>query len=243
MKRNICILLVTIMCVAAFSPITALAATYELSGTDITVSVDDTSWYVFTRDNITNNPEMEELGISYDTMYNIFYDNNVYMDAVVYDEDGEYVELFVRKTAMDSFVANLSNYDNEEVLKFADALAKEKGIQTYSVYESQYKFAELEYYDDNFRYYICEYVTIVNKDCYVLTFQSTLPYTDWMRNEIKSIVDSVRFDVDTTLKEEKEEQSTSIWDGVAVKAVGGAVIGGITGGVIGLINKKKKNGN
>ena len=94
MKRTVSILLSVILCFSALLPITTYAETYNLGGTDMSISVDDTVWYVFTRDNIKNNSELEELGITYDTMHDILHNNEAYMDAILYYEDGEYVEFF-----------------------------------------------------------------------------------------------------------------------------------------------------
>ena len=203
----------------------------------MSISVDDTVWYVFTRDNIKNNSELEELGITYEAMYEILHNNEAYMDAILYYENGEYTELFVRKRALDTGIANLSNYKDSEVLELAKELAKKQGANTYSVYENQYKFAKLEYVDSNLGYYICEFVTCVNKDNYTFTFQSTSQFTDEEYTEIENIVDSVKFDIDTSIKEKK---SSSIAESVIEKTIGGAVIGGVVGAVIAITNKKKK---
>ena len=203
----------------------------------MSISVDDTVWYVFTRDNIKNNSELEELGITYEAMYEILHNNEAYMDAILYYENGEYTELFVRKRALDTGIANLSNYKDSEVLELAKELAKKQGANTYSVYENQYKFAKLEYVDSNFGYYICEFVTCVNKDNYTFTFQSTAQFTDEEYAEIENVVDSVKFDIDTSIKEKK---SSSIAESVIEKTIGGAVIGGVVGAVIAITNKKKK---
>jgi len=240
MKRTISVLLSVVLVAAALLPITAFAETYNLGDTDISISVDDTVWYVFTRDNIKNNSELEELGITYDTMYDILHDNEAYMDAVLYYEDGEYMEFFVRKRALDAGVANLSNYDDSEVLDLAKELAKKQGAETYSVYENQYKFAKLEYIDSNYGYYLCEYYTVVNQDNYTFTFQSTSQFTDWEYAEMETIIDSIKFDVDTSIKEEKK---TSKDESIVGKAIGGAVIGGAVGAGIAIIGKKKKKGS
>ena len=237
MKRTMRILLSIILCFSALLPIITYAETYNLGGTDMSISVDDTVWYVFTRDNIKNNSELEELGIAYDTMHDILHNNEAYMDAILYYEDGEYVEFFVRKRALDIGIANLSNYKDSEVLELAKELAKKQGANTYSVYENQYKFAKLEYVDSNLGYYICEFVTCVNKDNYTFTFQSTSQFTDEEYAEIENIVDSVKFDIDTSIKEKK---SSSIAESVIEKTIGGAVIGGVVGAVIAITNKKKK---
>lgn len=237
MKRTMRILLSIILCFSALLPIITYAETYNLGGTDMSISVDDTVWYVFTRDNIKNNSELEELGITYEAMYEILHNNEAYMDAILYYENGEYTELFVRKRALDTGIANLSNHKDSEVLELAKELAKKQGANTYSVYKNQYKFAKLEYVDSNLGYYICEFVTCVNKDNYTFTFQSTSQFTDEEYAEIENIVDSVKYDIDTSIKEKK---SSSIAERVIEKTIGGAVIGGVVGAVIAITNKKKK---
>lgn len=236
MKRSLCILMSVVLCFV-FLSVSASAETYDLSDTDLSIRLDDTVWYVFTRDNIENNPELEELGVSYDAMYDILYENEVYMDAVVYYEDGEYMELFVRKRSLDTGMANLTNYTDDQVLELAAGFAEKQGAETYSVYENQYKFAKLEYLDSKLNYYVCEYVTVINKDNYTFTFQSESEFTDWEYEEMKDIIDSIQFDIDTSMKEKNDG---GFLDHVIPSAIGGAVVGGVIGGVIGIVNKKKK---
>lgn len=202
MKQRKLILTTAICCLLMlFSIITVGAETCHLGDTDMSIHVDDSSWYVFTRDNIKNNSELDELDISYDSMYDILYNNEAYMYAILLYDDGEYVELFVRKRAIDSGMANLSNYSEKDALELAKGLAKRVNAEEYSVYENQYKFAKLEYVDSNLGYYMCEFFTVVNKDNYTFTFQSTSPFVDTEYEEIESIIDSIQFDVDTSLKE------------------------------------------
>lgn len=238
MKRRIGILTTIALVFMVLLPVSVHAATYSLSETDMSIDVDNSLWYVFTRDNIKDNSELKELGISYNTMYDILYTNEAYMDALLLYEDGGYVEFFVRKRPLDTGVVNLSNYEDKDVLDFAKALAKKQGAKTYSVYENQYKFAKLEYYDSNYNYYLCEFYTVVNKENYTFTFQKPSQYTDAEYAEIKKIVDSIRFDVDTSLK---EEIPTSSAKDIITKTIGGGVIGGIVGAIIAFVNKKKKN--
>lgn len=190
---------------------------------------------MFTRDNVKDNPELEEFGLTEEDMNKIFRDNYAYMDAILFYGDVDYVELFVRKKAVDSGMVNLSNYDDDEVEELTEELAKKQGAEDYEVFETRYKFAKLEYVDESLGYYLCEFFTVVNKEGYTLTFQSTFPYTDAEYKEIERIVRSVRFDVDESLKE-KKPLTVNILRTTAV----GAVVGGAVGGVMALINKKKK---
>ena len=207
----------------------------------MSISIDDTSWYVFTRDNIKNNSELSSLGISYDEMYKILYDNKAYMDAFIIYEDGDFIEFFIRKNAVaSSGPANLSNYSDDFVLDVAKGLAENQGTNNYSVYKTQYKFGKLEYFDNNSSYYIYEFYTIINKEAYTFTFQSTSALTTAERKEIEQIINSIKFTIDSTIK---EPETSSIWDGIIVKAMSGAILGGAIGLGSFLFRKKKKAKN
>lgn len=230
MKR-ICILL--LLCLMVLSPMSVCAKEFEIGDTDLTIEIDDSSWYVFTRENIEDNAELDELGISQDYMHDVLYNNLAYIDALLLSDDGNFVELIVRKTANDSGLVNLSNYDDENVMAFADELAKKQGSDDYRVYENEYKFIKSEYVDSNLGYYIYEFVTVVNKENYTFTFQSNNSYDVEMRKQMQKIIDSIEFDIDESL----EEPGTI---GIVEKVLIGAAVGGGVGAVIGLVNKKKK---
>ena len=68
-------------------PINVWATTFDLKDTDMSITIDEDIWYVFTPDNILNNPELDELGISYEYMVNVFSDNRAYLDAVLFFQD------------------------------------------------------------------------------------------------------------------------------------------------------------
>ena len=244
MKRMVFALLSVILCILVVAPVTAYAATYGISDTDITVTVDDTQWYVFTRDNLENNPEMEEVGVSVQQMRSVFDLNDAYMDAFVSYNDGDYIELFVIKRVVDVGAANLSNYTDEEVLDLGKVISEEKDVDDYSVYQNEYKFVKLISRDkgpDNNTYYLCEYITIVNRDVYILKFQSLSEFGAAKSAQIKSIVDSVKFNVDTSIKEDaKRDSDKSVLIGTLVGAAGGAAIGGIFGLINKALSRKKK---
>ena len=200
MKRRLSILLTIIILLFILCPVTVSAQTYNLSKTDMSISIDDNSWYVFTRDNIKNNPELEAIGLTYKDMYDFFIHNMAYMKAFFVCDDGNFMELIVKKDEEKSLRVNLSNYSDDEVLKRAESLAESHNAE-YSVYKNQYKFTHIEYIDYNKVYYLCEFATIINKKPYTLTFKSKTPFTDAEYQEIENIIDSIHFEVDTTLKE------------------------------------------
>lgn len=244
MKRIISILSVILVVCLAF-PLTTYAKTYTMSDTDISISVDDSSWYVFTRDNLQNNSELKELGIESNVMRDILENNMAYMDAFVFYEDGDYIELLIRKTKIENSFTNLSNYSYEEVLELAELLGERQNTKNYSVYENQYKFVKLEYFDSTYDYYICEFLTMVNKDNYTLTFQSPSAFTNSERDEIQNIVDSVKFDIDSSMEEliptASEAQSVpSVFEQAVETGITGAISGGLLAIMALLFRKIKK---
>lgn len=235
MKRLLSILLAVMMCGMVFLPVGAAATTFCVDGTDISIDVDDSQWYVFTRDNIKNNPELDELGVTEEYMENMFKENDAYMDAALFFEDGSFIELFIKMKSEDVGMVNLSNYDDDEVQEVAQDLAEEHDIEDYCVYKTRYKFVKLESYDKKYGYYLCEFFTVVNKDGYTLTFQSPTPFTDAQYEEIEDLIDSIRFNVDESLKEPNPFLNT-----VVTRTLASAAVGGVAGLGIALFNKKKK---
>lgn len=243
MKQIAAFLFCLTLCVFAVAPAAAYAETYKPADTDITVTIDDTLWYVFTRDNIENNPELEEVGGSVEQMRKIFDINDAYIDAFVIGDDGDFLELIVVKKEAGSGVANLSNYSDELVADLAKEISGMQSIDDYSVYQNNgYKFVRLETVStasDNITYNLCEYFTIVNRYVYSLKFQSVSKFNDEKYAMVKKIVDSVEFDVDETLKEDVE-RGVSVGK-VALWAIVGAIGGGAVGGIIGFaVDRKKK---
>ena len=235
MKKSLRICLVAVL-VCLMLPLQILvgAQKYQMEDTDIHITVDDTMWYVFTRDNLQDNPELEELGLTQEQMLESMQEYDAYMDALLIYDDGQFMELFVMKKAVDTGIVNLSNYDEDHVMELAEELAKKHGADRYSTYESRYKFAKTEFYDEELALYVCQYVTIVNKEIYTIKFQSEAMFSDWEHEQMQAIVNSIQFDVDTTLKEEIQESST--W----IRVIIGGVAGGIVGLIVALINQKRK---
>ena len=234
MKRKVFTIISMLLCFTLLLSIKTYATSFSVSGTDLTIKIDDSKWYVFTRDNIKNNPELDECGVSYSTMYNLMHNNKIYIDAFLSYTNGDYIELFVRKTNIDKIV-NLSNYNDDDVMSLAKELGSKNNTKNYSIYKTQYKFVKLEYSDSGF--YICEYLTVVNGENYTLTFQATSPFTNAEYSEIESIVKSVLFNIDPSLKEDAE---TSWFDGLFDKFIGGVLVAAIASGISFLFLKKKK---
>jgi len=229
------VITVALLCVLVLLCVPVMARTYTVSGTDISVEIDDSQWYVFTRDNIRNNAELDELGLTYEYMNTTMRSNNIYLDAVLFFDESDYVELFVVKEKTDSSeqIANLSKQPNSRVEKLAKEAQAEGNLDFCEVYKNDYTFLEIA--NSDIGLYLCSYVTVINQEMYTLKFQSTVPYTTENVEYLRQIVDSVSFDVDPAL-----DPKDSFFDTVLGKALIGAAIGAVIGGVIGVISSKKK---
>lgn len=213
--------------------ISANAKKYSLDGTDISILLDDTRWYVFTRDNIYNNPELDELGITYDYLYNFMHNNQIYLDAaLLYEDDSNNLELIIRKKKIDK-IKNLSDYSNDEAMKLAEELADKQNADIYYIYENDYKYIYLRYYEKG--YNVVDYCTVINGESYTLTVQKSTTFTPDDLYEIERIVDTLVFDVNISLKQPSDEESESVWE----KAIIGSIAAAIISGVGYFVNKNK----
>ena len=234
MKKVLSLCLTMLISVLFIVPV--YADTHQLSDTDVKIAMLEDIWYVFTRDNIKDNPELVELGLTYDYMYDLFLKNDAYMDAVLFYESGEFLEFFVGKKPVDSGMINLTNYDHDVVLELATKLASKYETDKYSTYSTTYKFAIVEYFDSNYNYYVCDYVTVVNGDCYTFKFQSACEFDDDQYNEMKWIINGITFDIDETLQ---EPQPATVLSNVIEKVIIGAVVGGLVGGIIAIVKRRR----
>ena len=243
MKRHICFLLAIFLVLAAFSPVLAGAQTYSPSETDFSIEIDNGTWYVFTRDNIENNPELEEIGVSYEAMHSYLNDSNRYLYGCLFYQEGDSLELLGIKEKIDGEMANLSNYSDAMVAIFAKGVADNAGAEDYQIVKNDYTFVKVEYTSSNF--YVCQFVTLVNKDYYTFAFRSELPFVADEYAEMKIIIDSIGFNVDETIEEGIQTSFLqviidSLKQSVVIDAIVGAVAGGIAGLIIAIVIKKKK---
>ena len=215
-------------------PIGVYATTFDLKDTDMHITFDEDLWYVFTPDNIENNSELEDLGISYDYMVESFQETEAYLDAILFFADSDdFIEIFVRKSEVED-VKNLANYEQSDFEELGEALA-EKQNASYEIYQKNYPYIKLVYQDQGF--YLNEYYTIVNGYGYTITAQKPYEFTNEDALRVQEIVDSITFDVDETLK----EPSTFDWKKVFQYAIIGALAAAFVSVLFTLIRKNKKN--
>lgn len=202
MKRILGALL-AIVCLIAVAPMTVYATTFNVEDTNMSFYINEEIWYVFTRDNIQNNPELDELGFTYEKMHQILEENNAYVDAAMFYENGEFVEMFVRIVDVDTEIINLADYEDKDIAPLAQELIERQKADTYYICETndgknKYKFINIEYVDEATGFYIWEFMTVINQKDYTITFQSNKPYSDTEYSEMESIIGSISFKLMTT---------------------------------------------
>ncbi|MBQ8626654.1 MAG: hypothetical protein IJ419_10890 [Agathobacter sp.] len=193
-KRIISILL-AIICIIALTPIKAQATTFNLENTDMCIYMDEEMWYVFTRENIKDNPELSELGITHDKIETFFQENDAYMYAMLIYNDGKYIEMFVRKQSVETDIVNLATYQDIEVVEFAQGIASNRNVDKYYICNTDYKYINLEYQNESNKNYIWEFVTIINQEEYSITFGSNKQFNSNEYSEMESIIGSISFKV------------------------------------------------
>lgn len=208
----------------------------------------DDDWYVFTKSNIKDNKELEELGVSEEYMENLFKSSNVVVDAILFEEDNnDTKEVFVRTTEIEDLY-NLNYNTDSYINEFADGFissVKEQGIEVVNsnVYKSNNNtYVYLEYSDSNLN--VIEYFTVVNGNGYAIQAQKTNSFTESEKDSFKEIIDKASFkivkqekDDDNDKEQEKENNKSSNY---VTNIIVGAVIGALVGALYGLIYTKIK---
>ena len=235
MKKRILIIITFVL--LSLLPLGVYAEEFKINETDISIEFDTNEWNVFTRDNIENNPNLDKLGIDYNTLNKTMNDNYIYLDAIFLNNNNN-LEFIIRKTKADSII-NFSNYTDDDILDIAKGLADKQNSNNYDIYKNNYKYAYLDYIDKG--YYLVEYYTVVNGDSYTITVQKTSLINSNEREQIKNIIETIKFDVDEALEEENLE--TGIKFSSTSKYVRSAIIGVVIAIVVCLVYFIMKKNN
>ena len=192
MKRFLIVLLCFICLIFCF-PTTAYAWGYSLKDTELTVFVDDEHWYVFTRDNLYNNSELDDLGFTAEQVNQFFEGNNAYLDAMRVYEDGHWDEFIILINDTD-LVNNLSSCDEAEIDAIAQNILNDLELSKYNIYPTEkYQFIQFDYFDTAYDHYVYEFVTIFNNRLYSFIFKSPQQFSSSIYTEFAIIINSVQF--------------------------------------------------
>ena len=217
-------------------PFSVLAESYTFE--DLTITLDDSDWIVFTKDNIDGNPAIEEQKINIDTLKDLFNNKNVYLDANIFDSvnPAENIELIVGITDANSRY-NLHNYSKRRLKNIEKESIKDYtnyNLIEHDIYSNNdYKYIRL-YYEDKF-VYIIDYNTVINGKTYTIKCQKGTEFNDTDKKNLEHIIDTIKYEY-----KEEYEVKPPLLEPVERIIVWG-VIGGLIGGVTSLIMRRKMN--
>ena len=189
----------------------AAAAVYDLQEIGVTIEMDETAWYIFTRDNLIDNPELEFLGFTEEEMNTLFETDGAYMIAfIVLSEDlGDMMTMELSVEFYDDSDGDMIYESDSTLLELAESsaqmLSEYYQIEDYSVYTTaENKYIKIEASEQNDEDgstdYTIFYSTTVNGDVYSLNFyhnastDATALIADVM---MELVVDSVTYDMIT----------------------------------------------
>lgn len=174
----------------------------KYDGLDMNISLDEW-WFVFTRDNLNNNQNLSDLGISKDYMENFFAENDAYLDAIYFYNypSEDYLEFVVYKYDMNNDenlkkfknIKNLKNAKKADIGHLGIMLGEEEEITNTIVYETDDLLFLKNYYELDDGYQL-SYITIYNKQYYILNFTSNNPIDDTMESITDAIIDEITVD-------------------------------------------------
>lgn len=234
-KKMLCLFIIGILLLPTF----VYASQFEVDEY-MYIEIDDSIWYVFTRENIKNNKELDTLKISYEYMNNFFKNHNAYLDAfLLYKGTGEMIELTVRKVKSGGKYNFSSSYSDDELLEIVGEILRDKDPTVLELYEKNgYKYVYSEYIDqDN---YLMEYYIIINGYSYTISTQKDGEFDTDNKVRVKEIVDSITFKLDDTIEDKPSSDSDGVKTIIIFVVIGGALAAVV---IITIMMMKKKNNN
>ena len=135
MKKSLYILFVVFMV-----PTVVFAQNYDITSQKLHIDLNE-DWTVFTRENLENNEYLDDFNVTYDYLNKLFYDNDIFMDAIYQDRS---LELFLRVKSVQD-IDNISNYNDEKLNNLASALGKKVKASKQYVFKNDYNYIVTEY--------------------------------------------------------------------------------------------------
>ena len=205
-------------------PLMVHAAKFEVPSADLSFDLAD-EWYVFTRDNLEGNSDLEDLEITVEEMQDYFLEYDLYVDAFTEDYD-----FFIYKSATED-VGSLPDYYDFELEEFATSIMDTYGADSYEIYDNDYKYVRIEYFESD--YYVIDYFTIIDNQYYILSIQKLEEFNDDERKMMQDIIDSVQFD-----NYEPEDNKELI---IVALGIGLVVVLGVTALIISRVKDKHES--
>ncbi len=196
--RKIAYIVLLIMMSLLF-PGTIYADSYTVNDEELTISFDDPSWVVFTRDNIRENDQLKKLGTDEETMKSTMEKAYAYVVAVKGGAKKR-IELLVRATE-NKFINNMSTLSKSEITALKEGVDENYSKEIDEYEGSIKKIGDNTYirmtgrYDKD-GYDVVQYLTFVNGKNYLISAQKVVDFTDADLKQIDEIVKSAEFQID-----------------------------------------------
>ena len=209
------------------------AQTLELSDINIKLDLDD-NFITFTRNNLSDNPNLSKFQLTEQNMKSKFIDNDIYVDAIL-DNKLEFI-LQVTEADLEN-INNLSYCDKNELKEILNDYKDVTTIKSASIYENKYKFISTNQFSNN--YHVLSSYTIVNGNSYKFWIQSREEISQDEKKYLSNAINSVIF----TENEEKKNcllETNSNINKYLFSCIKGAIIGIVSYMMIIFLKKIKK---
>ena len=209
------------------------AQTLELSDINIKLDLDD-DFITFTRNNLSDNPNLSKFQLTEQSIKSKFIDNDIYVDAILNNK----LEFILQVTKADlENINNLSYCNKNELKEILNDYKDVTTIKSASIYENKYKFISTNQFSNN--YHVLSYYTIVNGNSYKFWIQSREEFTQNEKKYLSNAINSVIF----TENEEKKNcllETNSNINKYLFSCIKGAIIGIVSYIMIIFLKKTKK---
>ena len=178
-------------------PLSIKAEEYDVKSANMKITFPD-DWYVFTRENVENNKNLEAVEVDAEYMNKFFNSNSAYIDAIKSGTE------FVLRTSENVDFASLSDYPDEKVEEVASDMGAINKTKDYKVYTNKYKY--IVFTNKLGDYYMNVYSTVINSKWYTYTIQKKSDFTADEVTETRKIIDSIDYTIVEAPPEEKKEE-------------------------------------
>jgi len=203
MNKIVCTLLALALCIALLFAINTLRTEnanrteFETEYAKIDLEFQEREWYVFTRADLYDNPELEEVWIEPELQIDFILENNIFLDGVLFYSDVEsWLEVLLSEgERIDN--GDYSALSEEELEALSDEVAAEMGAEDNGVLITRHglKFIWWEYYGEGYYpedYYIRNYYTEVGGKAYEAQFVSDASFVSDEYRRMSWIINSMR---------------------------------------------------
>lgn len=242
--KKFCLTVVTLMCLFTIIPVASAAdsVTCELSELNMTIDV-PADWITFTRDIDENDPNLELLGTTAETLISTYEANSIYFNAVYLDPLSEIVVTMITdESSQDIYDFNrISDKDMPQAAEtIREEMQKIMGDAATYTESSFYTHEQAKFAVFNFETsgalpdHAQQYTTIINGQTINVTLHSyTGELTTAQEQLLEDVVNSITFTKVT--KKPGIDLSEA-----GITAIIGGVVAGIVALVISLINRNKR---